>query len=752
MSTIYVSPQNALGHVYVDLNVADLGDDVDCVQLVRINADGTEHIVRPAVGVCTDLGEWQKLSAGRAVMWDVEAPLDQSFTYRVELENPPVTSVRDTFTRTIADGGGIADSGQAYVVGQLYSDGCSDPVAVRTTSNGYVETPDAAALDVAGDIDLRADVILTNWSSASVQLLVGKYDTTGNQRAYRLYMEAGLIKLGWSADGIAGTIAACDTVVTPPASGRLAVRATMDVDDGAGNRVIRFYTAATIDGTWTAIGSTVTTAGTTSIFNSTTPLRVGRTPTGSQLNGFVYAAQVLNGIGGTVVANPRFMDQATGAASFVDSTGLTWTLNGDAVIVASCVVHGVSVNGSSLVIATDPIRDHVWAALTEPVLAAVDVIADVLVSPLPVVGNAEVWVYPRRIEDANQDGLFVAVIVTPAGAVSLELRTRIAGVNTVVDGPVAMTETMAAAPLRVRTKIVQVGLNETWTAKLWDPTAAEPGAWDVTEGPTIFPEAVGSVEVGLHLSTAVTNSPKLYVSYLTADGTPFAVTSTPHTLVSGGSLWLRDPLTPCNDVQVGLCWPPRPDCVAGDDVFFAALDVENYASQGSAFAPNDAARPIAVTRKRRDADTNLTVVARTFTARERLTQLLAPGNVLQLVGGDLWGLPDRYMDVQDVGVGRLHVDHRYEPRVVSMPYVTEDRPVGPGAGVCGARVTDLCDGGLLSWAAITAAGLTWAQIVAGAAGASPPTVYARTYAQIDALGDYTAIAGHGSYEAIVAGA
>jgi hypothetical protein len=114
-----------------------------------------------------------------------------------------------------------------------------------------------------------------------------------------------------------------------PPSGRIAVRATRDNATG----VITYYTAPSINGTWTQLGSTITSP-TGTIFASTAPLTVGDVDTlgFTGASGSVYAFQLRNGINGTVVANVDFTTQAIGATSFVDATGLTWTLANGAAI------------------------------------------------------------------------------------------------------------------------------------------------------------------------------------------------------------------------------------------------------------------------------------------------------------------------------------------------------------------------------------------------------------------------------------
>jgi hypothetical protein len=58
------------------------------------------------------------------------------------------------------------------------------------------------------------------------------------------------------------------------------VRATIDVNDGAGNRVTKFYTSSN-GTTWTQLGTTVTTAGTTTIFDGTAVLEFGSLAVGT---------------------------------------------------------------------------------------------------------------------------------------------------------------------------------------------------------------------------------------------------------------------------------------------------------------------------------------------------------------------------------------------------------------------------------------------------------------------------------------
>jgi hypothetical protein len=183
--------------------------------------------------------------------------------------------------------------------------------------------PDTAALSITGDLDLRVDLNLPSWPFVR---LLAKADTVG-QSSYRIVTLTGnYLSFVWSTDGTT-EFSATSTVPLPQSTGRQAVRATIDVDNGAAGRTITFYTAPTLSGTWTQLGDPVVQAGVTSIFDSTSTLAVLRSAAG-----FAYGAQVLQGIGGTVRASPDFTVQTEGATSFADAQGNTWTLAGGASI------------------------------------------------------------------------------------------------------------------------------------------------------------------------------------------------------------------------------------------------------------------------------------------------------------------------------------------------------------------------------------------------------------------------------------
>lgn len=194
-------------------------------------------------------------------------------------------------------------------------------------------TPDTAALDITGDLDLRIEAE-ADWNASGAQVLIGKWEPTGNQKAYMLRLENGSLVLHHSTDGFTG---AFFTRALPALPRRAALRATLDIDNGAGQREVRYYWAPSIAGPWTEFADPATFAGTTATFASTAPLKVAPndlavTVPRYPFAGTAFKAEVRNGINGTVVANPDFTAQAVGTTSFTDGAGRTWSMNGAAAI------------------------------------------------------------------------------------------------------------------------------------------------------------------------------------------------------------------------------------------------------------------------------------------------------------------------------------------------------------------------------------------------------------------------------------
>jgi len=222
-------------------------------------------------------------------------------------------------------------------IGSSTSADSNDPVYLSHTGTNYVYTtgvannnlsvPDAAALDITGDIDLRWYGALDDWTPSATNQLIGK--TQGGNISYGLGINTtGRLQLSWSTDG--STVITRNSTVAPTIAdgATLWVRAVLDVNNGASGHDAIFYTST--DGTtWTQLGTTVTTAGTTSIYSGIAILAVGSTSSGaSPCRGKLFRAQIFNGIDGTKVLDVDTSVINNGSAtSFTDLTGQTVTIN-----------------------------------------------------------------------------------------------------------------------------------------------------------------------------------------------------------------------------------------------------------------------------------------------------------------------------------------------------------------------------------------------------------------------------------------
>ena len=212
------------------------------------------------------------------------------------------------------------------------------PVRIRSVTSSLdlpgaaaatASTPDHASLAVT-DLDVRVRMSMDDWTPGGFgQFVVGQWPNSAGNNGWILSISAtGEPVLAWTANGTTQLTRTC-SAPTGFADGSMHwLRVTLDVDNGAAGHTVVWYTSEDAV-TWTQLGATSTTAGTTSIFNSTAALTLGDV---LPLNGFVKQLEVRNGIGGTVVANPDFMAQRPGTTSFKDRTGKTWTVNGTAVI------------------------------------------------------------------------------------------------------------------------------------------------------------------------------------------------------------------------------------------------------------------------------------------------------------------------------------------------------------------------------------------------------------------------------------
>lgn len=220
----------------------------------------------------------------------------------------------------------------------------------------YASTPDHADLDITGDIDIRCVVALDDWTPTSQKTVFSKWSASvPADWSYVLSVRTdGTLRLQWRTTGQLEDNAFSSVAPTVSNGAILAIRATLDVNNGAGGRDVKFYTKATTgasafadcasDSGWTQLGTTQTTGATSSIKSGAAVVAAGANEEGGSefVAGKYYAAVVKNGIDGTTAANPDFTAQTPGATSFDDGTGKTWTLAGNAAITNPVIPTGLT--------------------------------------------------------------------------------------------------------------------------------------------------------------------------------------------------------------------------------------------------------------------------------------------------------------------------------------------------------------------------------------------------------------------------
>jgi hypothetical protein len=248
---------------------------------------------------------------------------------------------------------------------------------LENDSVSYISAPDTAGLSITGDTEIQIDIQPTSYVAAT---LASKWAVASNQRSWWLGLNAdGTVSFSWSANGTA-VLSATSTQPLPGPLGRIAIKVTLAVATGT----VTFWSAPSIGGSWTQLGSTIV-AGATSVFDSTAPVTIGYNAdqaalTGvlgvlgaaagvawapaawTGLNGAVNELRLLSGIGGTLKANPVFTTAPAGAASLTDAQANVWTLVGTAELSARDYrFHGEL---SALPTEWDPTGHDVWSPIT----------------------------------------------------------------------------------------------------------------------------------------------------------------------------------------------------------------------------------------------------------------------------------------------------------------------------------------------------------------------------------------------------
>lgn len=209
------------------------------------------------------------------------------------------------------------------------------------SAGAFGSTPNLAAHNVNGDIDIRVKVSMNSWTPGATQTLISKSNTSGSQTAWELAIDTiGRVVFNYTKSVGGGGAYVATPLQIYPDGGTRWIRITIDVNDGAGNFVADLYTSE--DGVnWTHDRTLATPGAFSSLKSVTAPLSIGAINNGANNNfaGKVHAAEVRAGINGTVVASFNANDGAIGASAITSSaTGEVWTFVGTGAVVVGVPV------------------------------------------------------------------------------------------------------------------------------------------------------------------------------------------------------------------------------------------------------------------------------------------------------------------------------------------------------------------------------------------------------------------------------
>jgi len=188
---------------------------------------------------------------------------------------------------------------------------------------------------VTGDLTVIAKIRAADWTPSVLKIIACQTDGA-TDRNWNFYLQTtGALVFSYSTDGTATVTKTSSAVLQTAASltdnaSDIWVKATHDVDNGAGGNDVKFW-YSTDETTWTQLGTTQTTAGTVTRYNSTTAHRVGMMGSSwwASWAGRIYGVWAYSDLTETTcVLSPDFTTTpwSAGVTSGADAQGNTWTL------------------------------------------------------------------------------------------------------------------------------------------------------------------------------------------------------------------------------------------------------------------------------------------------------------------------------------------------------------------------------------------------------------------------------------------
>jgi hypothetical protein len=169
-------------------------------------------------------------------------------------------------------------------------------VTIPNVNGNYLSTPDAAALDITGDMTIVAKVAPVSWTAGGFQTIAGKWSTASNLSYLFQINSSGGLSFSWTTGGVT-PLSANSSVAVPGTAANVPkwVAVTFDVDNGASGRTARFWWSNN-GVNWSLIGTPQTSATATSIFSGISPLILGvTTSTTERFVGNIYDVSIRTG-------------------------------------------------------------------------------------------------------------------------------------------------------------------------------------------------------------------------------------------------------------------------------------------------------------------------------------------------------------------------------------------------------------------------------------------------------------------------
>lgn len=402
--------------------------------------------------------------------------------------------------------------------------------------------------------------------------------------------------------------------------------------------------------------------------------------------------------GGNGVVTDDFTRTVAAGATFGTSTsGHTYSAAG--------TTTQVSVNSTQGLIAVNGRDTPLGNTIDGFTAKNLEITAELTQSVVSTVAGNQSYFVIRRVDANNY--YTVGFTWDTAGVLRLTLTKVVAG----APNSLGIINTGITYTANTKYSINIQVLDTTIRARAWLSSGTKPSGW-LTSVTDYGVTSAGAVRFSTFSPSANTNALPITFGIdnlsITSYDTGVATTTT---LSSEDGFWLRDPLIPCNDRRLVVCFDNvLPVCDASRGVFFSEMDDEVYRNRGGVVDALNRKLPISIGRLRGGVSSTMTLVSRTFADRDDLLTTMESGTPLLFSAPPAYGIADRYMHIEDVTVKRLFADHRNPIRVFKMPFVETEPPGGPAKGVCGARYEDLCDS-YATWSAVIAAGKTYDDLI-----------------------------------------